>query len=697
MGDVTLSAPTPPTPGAFAIGDTDFLLNGEPFRILAGAIHYFRVHPDHWADRIHKAKLMGLNTIETYVAWNAHSPVRGTFDTVGQLDLARFLDLIAAEGMYAIVRPGPFICAEWDNGGLPGWLFADPAVGVRRNEPLYMTAVAEYFDRLLPIVASRQIDRGGPVILVQIENEYGAYGDDKDYLRALVELNRAGGITVPLTTIDQPTDQMLDDGSLPELHKTGSFGSRATERLAVLRRHQPTGPLMCAEFWNGWFDHWGAHHHTTSAEDSARELDDLLATGASVSLYMFTGGTNFGFTNGANDKGVFQPTVTSYDYDAPLSESGEVTAKYLAFREVLTRYAPVAADAALPPLPEPANPAPAFDVVLDESVSLWDALPELADTSAAWAAELPSMDALGQYTGFALYRSRLTPGARVLSFGEVRDRAQVFVDGTAVGVLQRDHHDRSLSLPPGDRLDLLVEDQGRVNYGPRIGEDKGLIGPATLDRVDLAHWQVLPLDVDGFVRSGSGLFAPQHGQHGAATAASSHRAPIAGPGAVDLDLDVELDLALNLTPTPQLSSPAPLSATTPGLAATAPMSRATSPAATATVPASTTDAPGSPAPLSLVPDAEVAGSLCGPAFARGRFGAEPGVDLFLSTAGWGKGQAWINGFNLGRFWDRGPQTTLYVPGPVLRAENELVILCLHGTESTRISFVPRPHLGHTDF
>ncbi|ANP71413.1 glycoside hydrolase family 35 protein [Cryobacterium arcticum] len=695
MGDLTLTAPAAPTPGDFAIGDTDFLLNGEPFRILAGAIHYFRVHPDHWADRIRKAKLMGLNTIETYVAWNAHSPVRGTFDTVGQLDLARFLDLIAAEGMYAIVRPGPFICAEWDNGGLPGWLFADPAVGVRRNEPLYMTAVAEYFDRLLPIVASRQIDRGGPVILVQIENEYGAYGDDKDYLRALVELNRAGGITVPLTTIDQPTDQMLDDGSLPELHKTGSFGSRATERLAVLRRHQPTGPLMCAEFWNGWFDHWGAHHHTTSAEDSARELDDLLATGASVSLYMFTGGTNFGFTNGANDKGVFQPTVTSYDYDAPLSESGEVTAKYLAFREVLTRYAPVAADAALPPLPEPATPAPAFDVVVDESVSLWDALPELADTSAAWAAELPSMDALGQYTGFALYRSRLTPGTRVLSFGEVRDRAQVFVDGTAVGVLQRDHHDRSLSLPPGDRLDLLVEDQGRVNYGPRIGEDKGLIGPATLDGVDLAHWQVLPLDVDGFVRSGSALFAPKNGHHGVPAAPSAHHAPA---GAVDLDLDVELDLALNLTPTPRLSSPATLSAaTTPASAATTPASAATVPMSLATSSGSTAIAPASPATLSLVPNAEVAGSLSGPAFARGRFGAEPGIDLFLRTAGWGKGQVWINGFNLGRFWDRGPQTTLYVPGPVLRAENELVILCLHGTESTRISFVARPELGHTDF
>ncbi|TFC20592.1 beta-galactosidase [Cryobacterium sp. MDB1-18-2] len=622
----------------FAIGETDFLLDGTPFRVLAGAIHYFRVHPDHWADRIHKAWLMGLNTIETYVAWNAHSPVRGQFRTDAGLDLARFLDLIAAEGMYAIVRPGPFICAEWDNGGLPGWLFRDPAVGVRRNEPLYLAAVAEYFGQLLPIVASRQIDRGGPVILVQIENEYGAYGADKDYLRALVDLNRAGGITVPLTTIDQPTDQMLTDGSLPGLHKTGSFGSRATERLATLRRHQPTGPLMCAEFWNGWFDHWGAHHHTTSAEDSARELDALLATGASVSLYMFTGGTNFGFTNGANDKGVFQPTVTSYDYDAPLSESGEVTEKYLAFREVLARYGPVPAE-----LPEAVPAAPAFEVELDESVTLWDALRELADPAAEPVPGLPSMDALGQYTGFALYRSRLAPGAHLLSFGAIRDRAQVFVDGNPVGVLQRDHHDRSISLPKGSTLDLLVEDQGRVNYGPRIGEDKGLIGPATLDGAPLGNWQVLPLDLDGFAAAGSRLFA-------------QHPRCSDGGGERDLDPDLDVDLTFAFDSL-----------------------RAAEPAA---------DTVAVEAPV---------GSLSGPAFARGSFDTEQGRDLFLSTAGWGKGQAWINGFNLGRFWDRGPQTTLYVPGPVLRERNELLVLFLHGTGSTRARFVSRPDLGHTDF
>ncbi len=201
-----------------------------------------------------------------------------------------------------------------------------------------MKLVRRYFEQLAPILVPRQIDAGGPIILVQIENEYGAYGADKEYLAELVELNRQIGLTVPFTTVDQPQPDMLVNGSLPGLHKTGSFGSRAKERLETLRQHQPTGPLMCSEFWVGWFDHWGAHHHTTSAEQAARELEDLLAAGASVNIYMFHGGTNFGFTNGANDKGVYQPTVTSYDYDSPLDEAGNPTAKYWAFREILGRY-----------------------------------------------------------------------------------------------------------------------------------------------------------------------------------------------------------------------------------------------------------------------------------------------------------------------------------------------------------------------
>ena len=623
-----------PTPARrFAIGEEDFLLDGEPLRILSGALHYFRVHPDQWADRIAKAREMGLNTIETYVAWNAHSPQPGRFDTEGGLDLGRFLDEVAAQGMYAIVRPGPYICAEWDNGGLPAWLFQKPGTGIRSSEPTYLAAVEEYYEQLAPLIVPRQIDRGGPIILVQVENEYGAYGSDKDYLRSLTELTRRIGVEVPLTTVDQPLDSMLEDGSLPELHKTASFGSRIGERLDALRRHQPTGPLMCSEFWLGWFDSWGGHHHVTDVAETARNLDELLSRGASVNIYMFHGGTNFGFTNGANDKGTYVPIVTSYDYDAPLDEAGNPTAKYRALREVIAKHTnpgpasrrtgspdplqaasvPVAAPA--PAQPAAARPAPTPRPRFTAALPLWS----VADELGSWSThrQPPTADALGHYRGFTLYRTETAyQGAAILEFAEVRDRAQVFLDRSAAGVLARDHRDRALALPVGDGavrvLDVLVEDQGRVDYGRRIGEAKGLIGPASLDGVPLDGWQVLPLPFEDIEPAAAALRA----------------------------------------------------------------------------------AAGEPAP----------DRVAGPAFARAVFDLgdaadrDGGADLFLDTAHWGKGVAWINGFCLGRYWSRGPQRTLFVPGPVLRpAGNELIVLELHATRSPEVVFAPAHELGHTEF
>ncbi|WP_374070878.1 beta-galactosidase family protein [Rathayibacter sp. SD072] len=475
----------------FAIGATDFELDGRPHRILSGALHYFRVHPDLWADRIRKARLMGLNTIETYVAWNAHEPVRGSFRADGGLDLGRFLDLVAAEGMHAIVRPGPYICAEWDNGGLPAWLFRDPEVGVRRWEPHYVAAVSDYLREVYAIVAPRQIDAGGPVVLVQIENEYGAYGSDKEYLAELVRVTRDAGITVPLTTIDQPTPQMLADGSLPGLHLTGSFGSRTPERLATLREFQPTGPLMCMEFWCGWFDDWGTQHHTTDAAASARELDALLAVGGSVNVYMFHGGTNFGLTSGANDKGRYAAITTSYDYDAPLDEAGHPTEKFWAFREVIARYAPVPEASPAPRAPSPAVTAP---LVPGPALLGLDAF-----GAAARLEGMASFDELGHDDGFVLFETELSGSdspARLVVGEEVRDRAWVLLDGVPVGVLARDHHERALTLPRGrGSLAILVENQGRVNYGVRIGEHKGLIGGVALDGAELTGWTARPLDL----------------------------------------------------------------------------------------------------------------------------------------------------------------------------------------------------------
>ncbi|MDX6281329.1 MAG: beta-galactosidase [Kribbellaceae bacterium] len=570
----------------FTIGESDFLLDGAPFRILSGALHYFRVHPDSWADRIEKARLMGLNTIDTYVPWNAHSPRPGVFDTSGILDLARFLRLVAEAGMYAIVRPGPYICAEWDNGGLPAWLFQESGVGVRRYEKRFMAAIEEYLQQVLRIVEPLQVHRGGPVLLVQVENEYGAFGDDQVYLKAVADLIRQGGITVPLVTVDQPTDEMLAAGGLDGVLRTGSFGSRSTERLQTLRAHQPSGPLLCMEFWDGWFDHWGGPHHTTSVEDAAAELDTLLAAGASVNVYMFHGGTNFGLTNGANDKGVYRPTVTSYDYDAPLDEAGNFTAKYHAFREVISRYAPV------PPLAlDAAAPAPEFSVPLGEPVSV----------RGKWTqhASLPTLDELG--ARLAIYRTEIAvDGPALLEVGEVRDRAQVLLDGHPVGILERENHDRAILLPHGrGRLELVVEDQGRVNYGPRIGEPKGLVGDVLLDSTPLTDWATCVIDLD-------------------------------------------------------------------------------------TVPAAWQSA-------------DFEGLAPGPTAWRATFDADGPVDHFLKTDAWGKGFAWVNGFCLGRYWHRGPQHTLYVPGPVVRrGANELVVLELDTMASRTAEFTAGASLGPVD-
>jgi beta-galactosidase len=582
---------------SFAIGANDFLLDGAPHRVISGALHYFRVHPQQWADRIHKARLMGLNTIETYVPWNEHAPRRGDFIADGQLDLARFLDLVHAEGLHAIVRPGPYICAEWHDGGLPGWLLGDTGIKLRSSDPQYLAAIAEYLDAVYDVVRPRQIHRGGPVILVQVENEYGAYGSDKDYLRSLTAMTRDRGIDVPLTTVDQPTEEMLGNGSLDGLLRTASFGSRSVERLATLRQHQPTGPLMCSEFWCGWFDSWGEPHHTTDAADSARELDELLALGASVNIYMFHGGTNFGFTSGANDKGTYRPITTSYDYDAPLAEDGTPTEKYWRFRDVIAKYAPVPdsvpADRAL---------APSLTVALDRSVSLWE-VPLVAKEQLD---HLPSAAELGATGGYCCYTTAIDRGG-LLVLGEVRDRAQVFLNGVGVGTLSRDHHERMLPLPENasGELAILLEDQGGVDYGQRLGEAKGLMGPVTVGGHPVSTWS-------------AGRF-----------------------NLADLE------------------------------------------------PIRTALAAGSAL-------ADPAAGLGGPIFAGGTFDLAEAADLFLDTGSWGKGVVWVNGFNLGRYWNRGPTATLYVPAPLLRTgPNEIIILETAGAAAVA-RFVPRPDLGSAE-
>lgn len=507
----------------FSIGDNDFLRDEKPHQVISGAIHYFRVHPEQWQDRIRKARLMGLNTVETYVAWNAHEPRRGEWDATGWNDLGRFLDLVREEGMDAIVRPGPYICAEWHNGGLPTWLAADENT-LRTSDPDYLADVTGFLRRVYEIVAPRQIQHGGPVVLVQIENEYGAYGSDKAYLEELVRVTRESGITVPLTTVDQPVDQMLVDGSLPELHRTGSFGSRISERLTTLRAHQPTGPLMCSEFWDGWFDWWGGVHHTTDVATAASDLDALLAAGASVNIYMFHGGTNFALTNGANHKGRYLPLVTSYDYDAPLDEAGNPTEKFFALRDVISKYAPVADET-----PDAGSVAPAFSTPL-RPVGAW------TDQGTSEINDVPrTFDDLSHLSALVRYDVDLPAMSdpAVLVVDEVRDLAWVRVDGESIGTLSRTRHDRAITIPPGRTLSILVEDQGRVNYDHRLGEAKGLIGAPILDGVPLRGWRSIPLDISEIAEA----VADRNGVANTATGPSAWIGEFDLPASDDLFLD----------------------------------------------------------------------------------------------------------------------------------------------------------------
>ncbi|MER7953354.1 beta-galactosidase family protein [Streptomyces sp. NPDC096030] len=483
----------------FAVGDEDFLLDGRPVRLLSGALHYFRVHEEQWGHRLEMLRAMGLNGVETYVPWNLYEPEPGRFGDVGAL--GRFLDAVARAGMWAIVRPGPYICAEWENGGLPHWLTGRLGRRVRSEDPEYLAHVERWFRRLLPQVVERQIGRGGPVIMVQVENEYGSYGSDQGYLRQVADLLLDCGVEVPLFTSDGPEDHMLTGGSVPGVLATANFGSGAREAFAVLRRHRPSGPLMCMEFWCGWFDHWGTEHSVRDAADAAAALREILECGASVNVYMAHGGTNFAGWAGANragelHEGELLPTVTSYDYDAPVDEAGLPTEKFWRFREVLARYA----EGPLPEVPAPPRRiAGPVEAVLTEWAPLAEVLEVLGDEESRAPVPL-TFEELGVDRGLVRYRLEV-PGPRrpyPLSVSGLRDRAVVYVDGVRAGVLTS--QDAVLPEPVAGPavVELWVESLGRVNYGPRQAEPKGITGGVRHERQYLHGVRSRGLRLDAF-------------------------------------------------------------------------------------------------------------------------------------------------------------------------------------------------------
>lgn len=476
-----------------------FLMDGKPYQVLSGAMHYFRIPRAYWHDRLLKLKECGFNTVETYTCWNLHEPREGEFDFSGNLDIVAYVREAEALGLNVILRPGPYICAEFDFGGLPAWILTCERLRLRCNDPVYLSKMRRYYTELLTRLRPCFAANGGNIVMLQIENEYGSYGHDKDYLRAVLDIYRENQIDCLFFTSDGPTHTMLSGGTLDGYLATANFGSKTREKLTFLKEQYPDQPMMCGEFWCGWFDHWGEAHHVRDAEEYVREFGDFLDMDASVNLYMFHGGTNFGFTNGANYSKVYQPTITSYDYNSPLSEAGDRTKAYYLLREAICKKL-----GQVPELTAKETPKAAYGrVALTEQAPLFENLERLSKP--VYSPVPLWMEELGQSFGYVLYRNEMQGpmDGWTLRAEQVHDRAQVFVNGEARAVWERwdpESQERaalSVPLSRGEqaRLDILVENMGRVNYGAKLLDHKGLQYVHSGVRQQMG-WEIYPLPMD---------------------------------------------------------------------------------------------------------------------------------------------------------------------------------------------------------
>lgn len=580
-----------PAPHSFTVRDGVFLKDGKPHQIISAEMHYVRIPRAYWHDRLRKAKAMGLNAITTYAFWNAHEPRPGQYDFTGQNDIAAFIRAAQEEGLDVILRPGPYVCAEWELGGYPAWLLKDRKLVLRSTDPAYRAAVARWLVRLGAEVKPLLLKNGGPILAVQLENEYGAFGSDTAYLEGLkADYTRAGLADGVLFTSNQADD--LAKGSLPELPSVVNFGSGgAAASVAKLEAFRPGGVRMVGEYWAGWFDKWGEDHHETDGNKEAEELRFLLKRGYSVSLYMFHGGTSFGWMNGADSHtGTdYHPDTTSYDYDAPLDEAGNPRYKYGLLAKVIAEVTGTAA------APAPAaTVAKAFPVApARRSASLWDVLP-----APVRAKDPMTFEELDQNYGYVLYRTALPQGAGgTLRLNGMHSYAQVYVDRKLVGTLDRRLGQETVELPAraaGATLDILVENTGRVNYSHAIRtEQTGLTGAVTLAGTSLHDWRMYRLPMDDLSR------LPLRAQ------------PCEGPCFYQFELTV----------------------TTP-------------------------------------------------------------ADSYLDTRGLHKGQMWLNGHNLGRFWSIGPVSTLFAPAPWMqRGANRVSLFDLAATTDERLATTTAPIWG----
>ncbi|KAI4905122.1 hypothetical protein NFI96_021417 [Prochilodus magdalenae] len=594
-----------------------FLRDGKPFQYISGSIHYSRVPRSYWRDRLNKMYMSGLNAIQVYIPWNFHEQVQGVYEFEGERDVEYFLSLANQTGLLVILRPGPYICAEWEMGGLPAWLLHNPNVILRSADSDYLQAVSNWMAVLLTKVRPWLYQNGGNIISVQVENEYGSYfACDYNYLRHLRTLFRFFlGEDVVLFTTDGNTDKELICGTLEGLYATVDFGTdtNVTAAFRRQRRFEPKGPLVNSEFYTGWLDHWGDKHAAVDPQKVSRMLEDMLSMGASVNMYMFEGGTNFGYWNGADYDSRFRSVVTSYDYDAPLSEAGDPTDKLLAIRDVIKNFR----DIPVGPIP-PASPKMAYGFVTLKKVGeISGLLDTLSPQGPVQSHHALTFEEMKHYYGFMLYRTLLPrnlpePTPLISPMNGIHDRAYVSVNGVYQGVMERDVVlVMNVTGRAGDQLDVLVENMGRVNFGNKINDYKGLLGNLILGNDVLTDWLIFSLDIDVLISAGW----------------------------------------------PQVRW---------------------------------MDVPSGPKSEGGRGPAVYSGTLQPNGLAW---------DTFLKLTGWTKGQVWINGVNLGRYWpQRGPQQTLYVPGSILSptVPNNITVLELENApEHRRVLFMDRPQLDNT--
>lgn len=465
---IAASAPAQRAPHRFEIGETDFLLDGKPFVIRSGEMHAARIPREYWRHRLEMVRAMGCNTVCAYLFWSQHEPREGSFDFTGQADVAEYCRLAQAAGLWVILRPGPYACAEWDFGGFPWWLLKTKDIALRTRDARYLDPARRYLLRVGKELAPLQVTHGGPILMVQVENEYGSYGTDREYLGVIRDALVGAGFAVPLFTCDGPSQ--LERDVRPDIFSVVNFGSDPENAFRALRAVRPKGPLLCGEYYPGWFDSWGMKHHTGDASRVVDELGRMLDHRQSFSIYMAHGGTSFGFSSGANSP-PFRPQSTSYDYDAPIDEAGRATPKFHAIRALFAKHLNDGEALTDPPTAMPTIALPA--IRLTAAAALFDNL----GASRTIDAPVP-MEMLDQAQGTIVYRTTLPAGEpATLLVCEAHDLAAAYLDGVRVGAFDRRFRKRSVTIPARvrqARLDLVVDAMGRVNYGADLHDRKGI-------------------------------------------------------------------------------------------------------------------------------------------------------------------------------------------------------------------------------